>query len=100
MAATVGFLQLPRECTKIYIRFSKPFVASRRLRTTAVKHCIKRVNYILHTVRLDDHTLTLNNYTAKCYSVKKIWFFGSLLTFCLLLKKNVIMFIMFINAMI
>jgi hypothetical protein len=31
-------------------------------------------NSILHTLRLDGHTLTLNNYTAKYYEVKTIWF--------------------------
>jgi hypothetical protein len=45
-------------------------------------------NSILHTVRLDDHTLTLNDYTAKCYSVKKIWFIASLTNFSSFIEEK------------
>jgi hypothetical protein len=38
-------------------------------------------NPILHTVWLDSHALTLKNYTAKYYEVRKICFFAYLTNF-------------------
>jgi hypothetical protein len=45
-------------------------------------------NPILHTVWLDSHALTLKNYTAKYYQVRKIWFFAYLTNFLSSIEEN------------
>jgi hypothetical protein len=46
------------------------------------------LNPILHTVWLDSHALTLKNYTAKYYEVRKIWFFAYLTNFLSSIEEN------------
>ncbi len=46
------------------------------------------INPILHTVWLDSHALTLKNYTAKYYEVRKIWFFAYLTNFLSSIEEN------------
>jgi hypothetical protein len=48
------------------------------------------INPILHTVWLDSHALTLKNYTAKYYEVRKIWFLAYLANFLSSIEENCI----------
>jgi hypothetical protein len=42
------------------------------IRAAGGEYDFRNFNPILHTVWLDSHALTLKNYTAKCYEVRKI----------------------------